>query len=220
MQWYCWWEDLNRGATWNLFKEDLLLQFGDTSFINHEIELKHLLQTSMVQEYQRKFETPTSMVRNREDETLISHFIGCLNEDIQIEMLTDPPTELRKCFALTRKIEEKLRRKEAWKWSIKMRFPSKLKSNLVKNVPNFKNAENRPAFHNNIPNKYISLQERVGRIKKGLSFNCDDKWHASHKCKHFQLYEVIDSDEDVEEEDEGTEGTVAAKVEGEAKQNE
>ncbi|KAF3792452.1 hypothetical protein EJ110_NYTH11555 [Nymphaea thermarum] len=89
-------------ATWDLFKEELLLRFGDTTYVNHEIELRNLKQTSTVQDYQTKFERLSSMVKNRPVESKIAHFIGGLNEDIQIEMLRDPPTELRRCFALAK----------------------------------------------------------------------------------------------------------------------
>ncbi|KAF3771612.1 hypothetical protein EJ110_NYTH60024 [Nymphaea thermarum] len=102
IEWYCFWEEDFPNATWDFFKEELLLRFGDTTYVNHEIELRNLKQTSSVQEYQTKFERLSSMVKNRPVESKIAHFIGGLNEDIQIEMLRDPPTELRRCFALAK----------------------------------------------------------------------------------------------------------------------
>ncbi|KAF3773606.1 hypothetical protein EJ110_NYTH54757 [Nymphaea thermarum] len=100
------WEEDFPNATWDFVKDELLLRFGDTTYVNHEIELRNLKQTSSVQEYQTKFERLSSMVKNRPVESKIAHFIGGLNEDIQIEMLRDPPTELRRCFALAKVIEE------------------------------------------------------------------------------------------------------------------
>ncbi|XP_031479935.1 uncharacterized protein LOC116250452 [Nymphaea colorata] len=213
MQWYCFWEEDYPNATWDLFKDELLLRFGETTYVNHEIELRNLKQTSTVQDYQSKFERLCSMVKNRPEDSKIAHFIGGLDEDIQIEMLRDPPTELRRCFALAKTIEEQLRRREARKKAYKPGIASKPKPNFVKSAPPQRKFENRPAFRNNIPNKYISRQEREERIKKGLCFNCEEKWHAGHKCKHFQLYEVTDSDEELEESEEvDTEGTEVAKV--------
>ncbi|KAF3772980.1 hypothetical protein EJ110_NYTH56431 [Nymphaea thermarum] len=95
IEWYCFWEEHFPNATWDFFKEELLLRFGDTTYVNHEIELRNLKQTSTVQDYQTKFERLSNMVKNRPVESKIAHFIGGLNEDIQIEMLRDPPTELR-----------------------------------------------------------------------------------------------------------------------------
>ncbi|KAF3772000.1 hypothetical protein EJ110_NYTH57288 [Nymphaea thermarum] len=115
IEWYCFWEEDFPNATWDFFKEELLLRFGDTTYVNHEIELRNLKQTSSVQEYQTKFERLSSMVKNRPVESKIAHFIGGLNEDIQIEMLRDPPTELRRCFALAKVIEEQFRRRDAQK---------------------------------------------------------------------------------------------------------
>ncbi|KAF3789175.1 hypothetical protein EJ110_NYTH09804 [Nymphaea thermarum] len=126
-------EDLDfPNPTWDLFKEELLLRFGDTTYVNHEIELRNLKQTSTVQDYQTKFERLSSMVKNRPVESKIAHFIGGLNEDIQIEMLRDPPTELRKCYALARVIEEQFRRRDAQKKIHKTGFVSKPNANTVK----------------------------------------------------------------------------------------
>uniref|UniRef100_A0A5K0V1Z5 Retrotransposon gag domain-containing protein n=1 Tax=Nymphaea colorata TaxID=210225 RepID=A0A5K0V1Z5_9MAGN len=160
MQWYWFWEEDYPNATWDLFKEELLLRFGETSYVNHEIELRNLKQTTTVQDYQSKFEKLSSMVKNRPEESKIAHFIGGLDEDIQIEMLRDPPTELRRCFALAKTIEEQLKRREAKKKAYKRGFSSKPKPNFVKSAPTNKKFENRPAFRNNIPIKYISRQER------------------------------------------------------------
>ncbi|XP_031482769.1 uncharacterized protein LOC116252561 [Nymphaea colorata] len=221
MQWHCFWEEDYPNTTWDLFKDELLLRFGETMYVNHEIELRNLKQTSTVQDYQSKFERLCSMVKNRPEDSKIAHFIGGLDEDIQIEMLRDPPTELRRCFALAKTIEEQLRRREARKKVYKPGLVSKPKPNFVKPAPPQKKFENRPAFRNNIPIKYISRQEREERIKKGLCFNCEEKWHAGHKCKHFQLYEVTDSDEELEENEEiDTKGTEVAKVKDETEEKE
>ncbi|KAF3772009.1 hypothetical protein EJ110_NYTH56689 [Nymphaea thermarum] len=69
------------------------------------------------------------MVKNRPVESKIAHFIGGLNKDIQIEMLRDPPTELRKCFALAKVIEEQFRRRDAQKKIHKPGFVSKPNAN-------------------------------------------------------------------------------------------
>ncbi|KAF3792666.1 hypothetical protein EJ110_NYTH11284 [Nymphaea thermarum] len=95
MQWYHWWIDLNSQANWDQFKAELLLRFGNTSFVNYEVELRNLKQLCSVQEYQSHFERLSCMVRNRPEEALIGHFIGGLVEDIQIDMLAQPPVELR-----------------------------------------------------------------------------------------------------------------------------
>ncbi|KAF3773164.1 hypothetical protein EJ110_NYTH55985 [Nymphaea thermarum] len=100
MQWYHWWIDLNSQANRDQFKAELLLRFGNTSFVNYEVELRNLKQVSSVQEYQSHFERLSCMVRNRPEEALIGHFVGGLVEDIQIEMLAQPPVELRDCFVM------------------------------------------------------------------------------------------------------------------------
>ncbi|KAF3772046.1 Retrovirus-related Pol polyprotein from transposon 297 [Nymphaea thermarum] len=130
IEWYCFWEEDFPNATWDFFKEELLPRFGDTTYVNYEIELRNLKQTSMVQDYQTKFERLSSMVKNRPVESKIAHFIGGLNEDIQIEMLRDPPTQLRRCFALAKVIEEQFRRRDAQKKVHKPGFVAKPNTNV------------------------------------------------------------------------------------------
>ncbi|KAF3773025.1 hypothetical protein EJ110_NYTH56371 [Nymphaea thermarum] len=204
MEWYCFWEEDFPNATWEVFREELLLRFGDTTYVNHEIELRNLKQTSTVKDYQTKFERLSSMVRNRPVESKIAHFIGGLSEDIQIEMLRDPPTELRKCFALAKVIEEQFKRRDAQKKIHKPGFVSKPNANIVSTAPPpQKKIEKRPSFHNNVPVKYISRQEREERMKKGLCYYCDEKFQPGHKCKHFQFYEVLEDEDELEGKDEG-----------------
>ncbi|CAN6475339.1 unnamed protein product [Victoria cruziana] len=58
---------------------------------------------------------------------------------------------------------------------------------------------------------YITRQEREECIKKGLCFNCDEKWERGHKCKHLKMFIVQDNEdeedqppeEEHEENDEG-----------------
>ncbi|KAF3788814.1 hypothetical protein EJ110_NYTH20333 [Nymphaea thermarum] len=216
LEWYCFWEEDFPDATWDVFKEELLLRFGDTTYVNHEIELRNLKQTSSVQDYQTKFERLSSMVKNRPVESKIAHFIGGLSEDIQIEMLRDPPTELRKCFSLAKVIEEQFKRRDARKKAYKPGFVAKPNTNVMRSAPPKKQIEKRPAFRNNIPVKYISRQEREERIKKGLCFYCEEKCVPGHKCKHFQLYEVLEDEDELEgNEEEAIEDTEVVEEEGE-----
>ncbi|KAF3774859.1 hypothetical protein EJ110_NYTH52125 [Nymphaea thermarum] len=221
MEWYCFWEEDFPNATWEVFKDELLLRFGDTTYVNHEIKLRNLKQTSIVQDYQTKFKRLSSMVKNQPVESKIAHFIGGLSEDIQIEMLRDRPTELRKCFALAKVIEEQFKRRDARKKAYKPGFVAKPNTNVMRTAPPKKQFEKRSVFRNNVPVKYISQQEREERIKKGLCFYCDEQFQPGHKCKQLQLYEVVESEDELEANEEiDTDGTEVAKVEEEAEEQE
>ncbi|KAF3783213.1 hypothetical protein EJ110_NYTH32580 [Nymphaea thermarum] len=126
----------NHSMTLGDYDDDLdreIEMLNDTTYVNHEIELRNLKQTSTVQDYQTKFERLSSMVKNRPVESKITHFIGGLNEDIRIEMLRDPPTELRRCFALAKVIEEQFRHRDGQKKIHKPGFVSKPNANIINN---------------------------------------------------------------------------------------
>ncbi|KAF3780516.1 hypothetical protein EJ110_NYTH38649 [Nymphaea thermarum] len=138
------------------------------------MELRNLKQTSTVQDYQTKFERLSSMVKNRPVESKIAHFIGGLNEDIQIEMLRDPPTELRRCFALAKVIEEQFRRRDAQKRSTTKRLSS---------------SSNTGSTHNFLNSRLAHLVE--GKVTPQASFNIlvgnGERMTCNEVCKDVSL---------------------------------
>ncbi|XP_031479944.1 uncharacterized protein LOC116250461 [Nymphaea colorata] len=97
-RWYRWLKLKEPVNTWGEFKEALVLRFGESSYVDYDIELRNLRQTASVQEYQAKFENLASMV-DWTPKSLIAAFVGGLKEEIQIDIRAEPNTELRKCFA-------------------------------------------------------------------------------------------------------------------------
>ncbi|XP_031478914.1 uncharacterized protein LOC116249789 [Nymphaea colorata] len=111
-RWYRWLKLKEPVNTWGEFKEALMLRFGESSYVDYDIELRNLRQTASVQEYQAKFENLASMV-DWTPKSLIAAFVGGLKEEIQIDIRAEPNTELRKCFAKARSIEDRQRKKQA-----------------------------------------------------------------------------------------------------------
>ncbi|KAF3779453.1 hypothetical protein EJ110_NYTH41429 [Nymphaea thermarum] len=97
---------------WEEFKEALLLRFGESAYVDYDIELRNLKQTSSVQEYQARFENLASMVEWTL-KSLIAAFIRGLKEEIQIDIRAEKNEILRKCFAKACDIEERHRKKLA-----------------------------------------------------------------------------------------------------------
>ncbi|KAF3782907.1 hypothetical protein EJ110_NYTH33455 [Nymphaea thermarum] len=111
-RWYRWLKHNEHVADWEEFKDAILLRFGESAYVDHDIELRNLKQTSTVQEYQARFENLASMVEWT-PKSLIAAFIGGLKEEIQIDIRAEKNEILRKCFAKARDIEERQRKKQA-----------------------------------------------------------------------------------------------------------
>ncbi|KAF3789047.1 hypothetical protein EJ110_NYTH19744 [Nymphaea thermarum] len=111
-RWYRWLKHNEPVNDWEEFKDALLLRFGESAYVDYDIELRNLKQTSSVQEYQARFENLASMVEWT-PKSLIAAFIGGLKEEIQIDIRAERNEILRKCFAKARAIEDRQRKKQA-----------------------------------------------------------------------------------------------------------
>ncbi|XP_031475552.1 uncharacterized protein LOC116247516 [Nymphaea colorata] len=201
-RWYRWLKLKEPVTTWGEFKEALMLRFGESSYVDYNIELRNLRQTSSVQEYQVKFDNLASMA-DWTPKSLIAAFVGGLKEEIQIDIRAEPNTELRKCFAKARSIEDRQRKKQAlyrqWKnpGTVRVReIPQPQK--LLPAPP--RKEEPKPAYKGRAP-PVLTREEREELIKNKQCFWCKEKWDPTHKCKHIRVYTVLDSEADEEGEE-------------------
>ena len=92
------------------------------------------------------------------------------------------PQSLNEVFGLS-KIQEE------YNWSCKKSSKNQLepgKSSILgppNKIPTLTNAKN-----NRLPIKRISPAQMEERKKKGLCYNCDEKWDPDHKCKNAMLF--------------------------------
>ncbi|CAN6454910.1 unnamed protein product [Victoria cruziana] len=195
MRWYKWLRHRREDPTWEEFEEELMIRFGESSFINYDVSLKDLKQKGNVQDYQAEFEDLSCMVE-WEEKALIGSFIAGLKEDLRIELLSETPTTLRTCFVKARALEEKNRKLMEFRKNSRIpQFESKIQNKKVETTqeaiktsnPNIQGSK----LQNTKPN-FLSRQEREERIKKGLCFNCEEKWQKGHQCKHFKVYTMDD----------------------------
>ncbi|KAF3776122.1 Lipoxygenase 2 [Nymphaea thermarum] len=156
-----------------------MIRFGESMYVDYDIELKNLKQTASVQDYQGQFENLASLV-TWTPKSLTAEFIGGLKGEIQISMRTEKYTNLVECFAKARTIEEKKKKKLALEKITRYHEPSRPRPNLP-----------RMPCHN--------WQDREEMIAKGLCFYCKEMWERGHKCKRLQLFEVIEDSSDEEE---------------------
>ncbi|KAF3778102.1 hypothetical protein EJ110_NYTH44207 [Nymphaea thermarum] len=98
---YLWFDHNTADPTWDKYKASLQLQFGDTTFIDYDEDLKNLVQTTTVPAYKRPFECLASMIRWPE-KALIGAFKGGLRSDIKREMKIHHFEKLEECIAMAR----------------------------------------------------------------------------------------------------------------------
>ncbi|CAN6448829.1 unnamed protein product [Victoria cruziana] len=76
IRWYKWLRHRREDPIWEEFEEELMIRFGESSFINYDVSLKDLKQKGNVQDYQAEFEDLSCMVEWEEKSLMggeISH---------------------------------------------------------------------------------------------------------------------------------------------------
>ncbi|KAF3774125.1 hypothetical protein EJ110_NYTH53840 [Nymphaea thermarum] len=199
-RWYRWLKHNGTVEDWEAFKETLLLRFGESTYVDYDIEMWNLEQTTTVQEYQSRFENLASMV-DWTPKSLIVAFIRSLKEEIQIDVRAEMNTELVKCFAKACSIEERQQRKQAlhrpWKSSGPM-HPREMPQQ--KYLPTPRKEEPRPVYKSRLPPN-MTKEERDEMIRNKQCFWCKEKWDSTHRCKHVRVYTVVEENSDAEEEE-------------------
>nr|VVV77588.1 unnamed protein product [Nymphaea colorata] len=135
--------------------------------------------------------------------SLIAAFIGGLKEEIQIDIRAKPNTELRKCFAKARSIEDRQHKKQALyhQW----RNPGTIR---VREIPQQqkplpappRKEEPKPVYKGREPPS-LTREEREEMIKNKQWFWCKEKWDPTHRCKHIRMYTVMEREGYDEKED-------------------
>ncbi|XP_031479939.1 uncharacterized protein LOC116250456 [Nymphaea colorata] len=200
-RWLRWLKMKEPVETWGEFREALTLRFGESAYVDYDIELRNLRQTSTVQEYQARFENLASMV-DWTHKALIAAFVGGLKEEIQIDVRDEPNTELRKCFAKARSIEDRQRKKQAlyksWR-NVPVARPQPAQQHKILSAPP-KKEEPKPVFRSRAPPP-MTRKEREDMIKNKKCFWCKGDWSPTHQCKHIRIYTVLEGDSDEEGKD-------------------
>ena len=111
----------------------------------------------------------------------LSCFLSGLRDEIRLPVRMLSPKSLNEAFGLA-KIQEE------YNWSCKKvtKVPGDQGKPSILGVPpkNPSLLETKPR----LPLKRISPAQMEERRKKGLCYNCDDKWAPGHKCKNAMLF--------------------------------
>ncbi|RRT68372.1 hypothetical protein B296_00031704 [Ensete ventricosum] len=103
---YNWHEDNHGAPTWIQFKYAVLNHFGPTKNENINEELAKLQQTSMIQEYQTRFEELSYLVCDWTDRQLLGTFIEALKPKIKGEVKARQPQTVTTTISFARVQEE------------------------------------------------------------------------------------------------------------------
>ncbi|KAF3791140.1 hypothetical protein EJ110_NYTH14420 [Nymphaea thermarum] len=194
-KWYRWLKhhEGERVLTWDGFKDALLLRFGESAYVDYDIELRNLRQIGTVQEYQTRFESLASMV-DWTPKSLIAAFIGGLKEEIQIDIRAERNEVLRTCYAKARAIEERHKKLQnlykPWR-NVQGNRPREAPQQRLLPAPPKKVEQPKPTFRARaLPP--MTNEERELLIKNKQCFWCKEKWDHSHRCKHIRVYTVLE----------------------------
>lgn len=105
--WYKWLHDSHRLTTWEAFLRALELQFGPSTFTNHQAALFKLRQTNSVMQYRLQFESLSNRVVGLPTEALLNCFISGLKDEIQWELEVLQPHSLSHAIGLAKLLEAK-----------------------------------------------------------------------------------------------------------------
>ncbi|KAF8377757.1 hypothetical protein HHK36_031142 [Tetracentron sinense] len=151
-------------------------RFGPTKFEDQAGPLAKLRQTSTLRDYQAEFEKLANRTEGLSEAFLTSCFICGLRDDICLDVQIFRPTSLTSAIGLARLQEEKMAARCRLNRS-DMPRPNLTVTNKV--------VEYKPTFSTI---KRLTPVEAQERRKRGLCYNCDEKFHPGHKCKEQKLF--------------------------------
>ena len=171
LSWYQWMFSNGLITSWDGFLQALESRFAPTFYEDPKGALFKLTQRGTVNEYLTEFERLANRVVGLPPPFLLSCFVSGLNPDLRREVMAFQPISLLQAQALAKLQEEKLRDKPV---PIPRSF-SHPKPLINQNTT--LTSKPKSAFVQRTP------AEMAFRREKGLCYNCDEKWHAGHRCK-------------------------------------
>ncbi|KAL5157263.1 hypothetical protein HKD37_15G042015 [Glycine soja] len=152
-----------------------------------------LTQHSSVSDYLLEFETLANRIIGLPPPFLLSYFISGLALEIRREVQALQPLTLVQVVGLTGLQEEKF-------YDFR-RSPRNKPTSLPLSTPHYALATNQhplspllpsPPKPPSIPFKRLSPKELATRCEKDLCFNCDEKYHRSHKCTSKVFWLIVE----------------------------
>ncbi|XP_023920704.1 uncharacterized protein LOC112032172 [Quercus suber] len=174
-------EEVGLFGDWESLVQALHIRFGATAYDDPMETLTRLRQTASVSQFKTQFELLSNRIKGLSATHKLSCFLSGLRDEIRLPVRMLSPKSLNEAFGLA-KIQEE------YNWSCK-KF-SKIPGDQGK--PSILGAPSKvpplSEFKPRLPVKRISPAQMEERKKKGLCYNCDEKWIPGHKCKSAMLF--------------------------------
>ena len=159
------------------------MRFGSTAYDDPMEVLTRLRQTTIVVVYKAEFEAVSNRIKGLSPLHKLSCFLSGLKDEIRLPVRMPNPQSLNAAFGLAKIQEEYVM---SCKRSVKYQQDSGKNSilGLPKSSGNNGMVQTRPS----IPIKRITPAQMDESRKKGLCYNCDEKWGLGHKCSNAKLF--------------------------------
>lgn len=179
--------------SWHQFKDQFIQRFGPSLYRDLRGEIAKLQQKITVHNFYNEFEELANQISRIPPEFLQSCFESGLRHDIKREVRALQSNSLQQAFQLTKLIEDRLTdevyaaRTSRFIPPVAMKQQAPLLPTLVMSNNNSNN-QNK----SQIPIQRLTATQLEDRKRKGLCFNCDEKFHRGHayKSKLFALMVV------------------------------
>ncbi|XP_075674861.1 uncharacterized protein LOC142644061 [Castanea sativa] len=168
-------------SDWKSLVQTMHARFGSTAYDDPMEMLTRLRQTTSMAMYKAQFEVLSNRIKGLSASHKLSCFLSRLKDEIRLPVRMLNPQSLNEAFGLS-KIQEE--------YNCSYKRSSKVQLGLVKplmlgppKVTPLVDSRNT-----RLPIKRISPAQMEERKKKGLCYNCDEKWGPGHKCKYAMLF--------------------------------
>jgi hypothetical protein len=186
---------------WNDFVRAIQIRFGPASYDDPMELLTKLKQTHSIAAYKSQFELTSNRVRDLSNMHKLSCFMSCMKDEIRLAVKMQGPRNLGEAYALAKIQEEYL---ATVKRSTRPTYePSRgawVQSQAQQRAAQVENKSGDSKQFSARPSMLVQRltpMQMSERRKKGLCYNCDERWSSDHKCKDRKLYLM----EEVEDEE-------------------
>ncbi|XP_023874530.2 uncharacterized protein LOC111987066 [Quercus suber] len=174
-------EEVGLFVDWELLIQALHIRFGATAYDDPMEMLTRLRQTASVSLYKAQFEVLSNRIKGLSTAHKLSCFLSGLRDEIRLPVRMLNPKSLNEAFGLA-KIQE------GYNGSCRKFYKfqgDQGRSSILGAPPKVPSLlESKPR----LPIKRFSPAQMEERKKKGLCYNCDERWAPGHKCKNAMLF--------------------------------
>jgi hypothetical protein len=186
---------------WNDFVRAIQIRFGPASYDDPMELLTKLKQTHSIAAYKSQFELTSNRVRDLSDMHKLSCFISGMKDEIRLAVKMQGPRNLGEAYALAKIQEEYLTTvKRSTRPTYEPSRGSWVQSQAQQGAARveIKSGDSKQfSARPYMPVQRLTPMQMSERRKKGLCYNCDERWSSDHRCKNRKLYLM----EEVEDEE-------------------